>query len=244
MALDGGRPARVQALGPGLVFQRVTKTFMLGAEPVHAVADVSLTVRPGEIVAVHGPSGSGKSTLLGLAASWLVPDSGSVYFDGTEVSALEGDALIDFRRENVGYVPQRFDLMPGVPALENAAVPLLGTGARLRAARRRASPLLKRLGLEKRLKHTPDRLSGGERQRIAIARALITDPTLLLADEPTSNLDSKRGAEVLHFMAETTRERGASMLLVTHDPAAAEIADRVEKLTDGRLLPAKPQSSR
>jgi putative ABC transport system ATP-binding protein len=193
---------------------------------------------------VYGPSGSGKSTLVALAASWLTPDSGSVFFDGTEISTLEGNALIDFRRANLGYIPQRFDLMPGVPALDNAAVPLLGAGARLRAARRRASPLLEQLGLQKRLEHTPDRLSGGERQRVAIARALITEPKLLLADEPTSNLDSRRGTEVLRLMADTARARGISMLLATHDPAAAEIADRVEQLTDGRLLAAELRATR
>lgn len=222
----------------GLVFDDVTKGFMVGGETIPAAVDVSLSVERGELVALYGPSGSGKSTLLMLAAGWLAPDHGSIRFDGAEVSTLDDGALTTFRRENVGYIAQCVELMPGVPALENAGVPLLGTGSRLREARERALPLLKRLGLEHRVTHTPDRLSGGERQRVAIARALISEPNLLLADEPTSSLDSQRGQDVLEFLAEAVRVREMSMLLVTHDPAAAAIADRVLTLTDGRISSA------
>jgi len=224
----------------GLELRDVIKHYAAADEVVRAVDGVTLTVAPGEFVALQGPSGSGKSTLLLLAAGLLAPDAGSVRFDGREVVPLaRGDAR--YQRRQVGFVSQSFELMPGVPAVENAAVKLLADGVPLERARRAAIPWLERVGLGHRLDHTPDRLSGGERQRVAIARALANEPALLLADEPTGNLDSRRGAEVVELLASVGRERGAAVLLVTHDPQAAAFADRVLRMRDGRLEAEDPR---
>jgi putative ABC transport system ATP-binding protein len=223
----------------GLELRDVVKHYPAAGEVVRAVDGVTLTVAPGELVAIHGPSGSGKSTLLLLAAGLLVPDAGTIAFEGRDVELLsEGSA--DYQRRDVGFISQSFDLLPGVPAVENAAVKLLADRVPLDRARRAAIPWLERVGLGRRLDHTPDRLSGGERQRVAIARALVNEPGLILADEPTGNLDSRRGAEMLALLAAIGRERGASVLLVTHDPQAAAFADRVVTLRDGKLLAGEP----
>ena len=218
----------------------VVKHYPGAGEVVRAVDGVSLTVAPGEVVAVYGPSGSGKSTLLLLAAGLLRPDAGAVRFGGREVGALSDSEAAAYQRRDVGFVPQSFSLMPGVPAVENAAVKLLADRMPLGEARRRVIPWLERFGLGERLDHTPDRLSGGERQRVAIVRALVNEPGVILADEPTGNLDSRRGHDVLGLLAAFGRERGRAVLLVTHDPHAATFADRVHTLRDGRLLTQAP----
>jgi putative ABC transport system ATP-binding protein len=197
---------------------------------------VSLAVRPGEIVALHGPSGSGKSTLLMLAAGMAEPDSGTVRFEGQDLAKLSAGEAADFQRQKIGFVYQSFHLMAGVPAVENAAIKLLADRVALGKARKAAIPWLERVGLGDRLNHTPDQLSGGERQRVAIARALINRPQLILADEPTGSLDSQRGGEILALLADIAREQRVAILLVTHDPQAAAIADRVFTLRDGKLL--------
>ena len=203
---------------------------------IRAVDGVSLAVDPGEIVALHGPSGSGKSTLLMLAAALLAPDAGAVRFEGRDLGTLSAGEAADYQRRRIGFVYQSFHLMAGVPAVENAAIKLLADHVPLRLARRAATEWLERVGLGARLNHTPDKLSGGERQRVAIARALVNEPRLILADEPTGSLDTKRGGEVLQLLADVAREQQAGVLLVTHDPQAAAIADRVCTLRDGRLL--------
>jgi ABC-type lipoprotein export system ATPase subunit len=208
-----------------------------GGEVVHAVDGVSLALRAGEIVALHGPSGSGKTTLLMLAAALMAPDAGSVRFDGRDLATLSAGDAANYQRRDVGFVYQSFHLMSGVPAVENAAIKLLAERIPLKQARRASLPWLERVGLAARLSHTPDQLSGGERQRVAIARALINEPRLILADEPTGSLDTQRGREILDLLADLCHHRGASMLLVTHDPQAAAIADRVCTLRDGKLLP-------
>ncbi len=207
-------------------------------EEVRAVEGVSMSIQRGELVALYGPSGSGKSTLLMLIAALLRPDSGQVLVDGREVSALSEDDGARYRLHELGYVDQSLDLLPGARVIENAAVKLWLTDAR--RAEQRVKPLLERLGLGQRLRHRPHQLSMGERQRVMIARALSTDPKLLLADEPTGNLDTHRGREVLTLLRELCHERQMAILLVTHDPQAAGFADRVHMLRDGRLLDYEP----
>jgi len=226
----------------GLELREVVKHFASGEETVRAVDGVTLTVAPGEVVALYGPSGSGKTTLLLLAAGLLAPSAGSVRFDGRDLARLSQQEAAEYQRRDVGFISQSFDLLPGVPALDNAAVKLLADRVPLAAARREATPWLERVGLGRRLHQLPAHLSGGERQRVAIARALANAPRLVLADEPTGNLDTERGAEVLALLLHVSRERGAMVVLVTHDPLAAEVADRVLTLRDGRIGagPAQP----
>lgn len=197
-----------------------------------------MRVRPGEMVALCGPSGSGKSTLLLLAAGLVTPDGGTVEFGDTDVAGLSATEAAEYQRRVVGLVSQTIDLFPGVPAVENAAIKLLADRVPLRQARRAAVPWLERVGLGNRLDHTPDRLSGGERARVALARALVNEPRLVLADEPTANLDTRRGLQIVELLASVAHEHKAAVLLVTHDPQAAALADRVETLRDGKLTPA------
>jgi putative ABC transport system ATP-binding protein len=224
-----------------LELREVVKRFPVGdAEPVRAVDGVSLSVADGELVALYGPSGSGKSTLLLLAAAVMRPDSGVVLLDQELVSAFSPTEAAEYRMNTVGFVRQSLDLIPGASALDNAAIKLLGRRAAVREAHRQLAPLLDRLGLGDRLKHRAEDLSMGERQRVMIARALSTEPRLVLADEPTGSLDSERGQEVLALLSELCRERGITVLLVTHDPRAAAFADRVLTLRDGVLEDAAP----
>jgi putative ABC transport system ATP-binding protein len=210
------------------------------AEPVSALDGVSLAIVPGEFVALYGPSGSGKTTLLMIVAAVLRPDGGTVSVAGREVCALSAREGAAYRMRELGFVRQSLDLMPGVSALDNAALKLLGRNASVREAQRRVAPLLERLGLGERLKHRTEQLSMGERQRVMIARALSTEPRLVLADEPTGSLDTERGREVLALLSELCKERDVAVLLVTHDPQAAAFADRVHALRDGRLVDHAP----
>ena len=219
-----------------LELRDVAKHFDSGAETIRAVDGVSLTLAEGEFVALYGPSGSGKTTLLLLAAALTAPDSGTVLFDEVDLATLGERERAMYRRRDVGFVFQAFHLMPHTPALDNATLKLTGAGMGLREARRRALPWLERVGLSDRVHHTPEQLSMGERQRVAIARALVNEPRLLLADEPTGNLDSRRSREVLALLAEVCHERGIPGLLVTHDPEATQHVDRVYSLRDGQLL--------
>ena len=223
-----------------LELRELVKHYPVGdGEPVRAVDGVSLEVASGELVALYGPSGSGKTTLLMLIAALLAPDSGAVIVDGREISALPDHDRACYRLRELGYIDQAFDLLPGGNVAQNAAMKLWLTGD-ARRAERMVTPLLERLGLGERLRHRPDELSMGERQRVIIARALSTEPKLVLADEPTGNLDSLRGREVLELLSEICRERGAAVLLVTHDPQATVFADRVHALRDGRLSGYEP----
>jgi putative ABC transport system ATP-binding protein len=217
-----------------LELRGVSKRYTGAGETVEAVDNVSLAVTPGEFVALYGPSGSGKTTLLLLAAAIMQPDAGSVLFDGREVSGLSASESARYRREQTGVVFQAFHLT-GASALDNAAVKLLALGMTLSEAQTAARPWLERVGLGERLDHTPAELSMGERQRVAIARALANSPRLLLADEPTGNLDSKRSREILELLAGICREWKIPVLLVTHDPQATSFVDRVCTLRDGKL---------
>ncbi len=219
----------------GLELSGLSKAYGSGAQRVIALDGVSLTVAPGEFVALCGPSGSGKTTLLLLAAGLADADSGRVLFDGRDVGGLSDREAAAFRLRDVGFVFQSFHLQPHTSALDNATIKLTGAGQTLREARRRALPWLERVGLGARASHTAQQLSMGERQRVAIARALANEPRLLLADEPTGNLDSARSAEILALMREVCHEHGIPGVLVTHDPEAARHVDRIHTLRDGRL---------
>ncbi len=225
-----------------LELRDLVKHYRLGEEePVRAVDGVSLSVSAGELVALYGPSGSGKTTLLMLIAALLRPDSGSVWVAERELSALSEEESAQYRLRDLGFVRQTLHLIPGVSALDNAALKLLGTDLTPRQARRRVSPLLEQLGLGERMRHSPEQLSMGERQRVMIARALSTEPKLVLADEPTGSLDSRRSREVLELFTGICRERHLAVVLVTHDPQAAGYADSVHALRDGRLVNHEPE---
>ncbi|HLM86655.1 MAG TPA: ABC transporter ATP-binding protein [Solirubrobacteraceae bacterium] len=210
-----------------------------GGELVRAVDGVSMRVAPGETVALYGPSGSGKTTLLLMVAMLLEPTAGAVLIGGRDVAELSEREASHFRLSQLGFIRQSFDLLPGVSALDNATLKLLKT-RRWREARREVAPLLEQLGLGERLSHRSETLSMGERQRVMIARALSTKPRLVLADEPTGSLDSRRGREVLELLRELCRERDVASVIVSHDPMAADYADRVLVLADGRLSDHEP----
>lgn len=205
-------------------------------ETIRAVDGVSLSVAAGELVAIYGPSGSGKSTLLFLAAGIARPDAGSVLFDACDLATLSRRAAARHRRRELGFVFESSRLVPGLTAIDNAALKLMAEGANRADARRRVAPLLERLGVVRRAEHRATQLSRGERHRVALARALSNEPRLVLADEPTGSLDTQRSGEVLALLAEICRERGVGVMLATHDPAGADVADRVHRLRDGRLV--------
>jgi putative ABC transport system ATP-binding protein len=207
------------------------KTYATVERAIPVLSDLTLQVRRGEFVAVTGPSGSGKTTLLSLLGALDVPDSGEIWLEGVPVHRLRGTAAADFRRQKVGFVFQLFYLLPTLTALENVMAPLLPYRRSLDFdLRARARELLERLGLGERLNHPPARLSGGEQQRVAIARALINRPAVLLADEPTGNLDLESGAQVLALLCELQRSGEQTLILATHDPAIAAQADRILRL--------------
>lgn len=208
-------------------------------EIVRAVDDVSLSVAAGELVTLYGPSGSGKTTLLLLIAGLLRPDRGAVLVDGREISSLTDAGRAHYRLHELGFVDQSFDLLPGASVLENASMKLWLI-ERPREAECHVEPLLVRLGLGERLRNRPDQLSMGERQRVMIARALSTRPRVVLADEPTGNLDTHRSREVLTLLRDVCRENGAAVVLATHDPQAVSFADRVCVLHDGRIADDVP----
>ncbi len=218
-----------------LELRQVVKRYRSGGEDVRAVDGVSLRVDAGEMLALQGPSGSGKSTLLLLAAAALRADTGLVSYDGMDLAALSEQQTAQYRLAEIGLISQNTHLMARVPAIENAATKLLLGGVTVHDARRQALVWLATVGMAERAGRTPQELSGGERQRVAIARALAGEPKLILADEPTANLDSERSAQIVALLAELAHEHGKTVVLVTHDPEAASSADRVLALRDGRL---------
>jgi putative ABC transport system ATP-binding protein len=216
----------------------VSKTVQSGGTPLTILHPLDLTVPAGQCLAIIGPSGSGKSTLLGLIAGLDSPSGGQILIDGTEITALDEDSLARLRGEKIGFVFQFFHLVPSLTALENILVPMEIAGRR--DARRRAQSLLDEVGLHDRGHHYPSQLSGGEQQRIAIARALANDPPLILADEPTGNLDTTNGRLILDLLQQVRRARRATLVLVTHDPSVAAIADARLTLRDGRPVENRP----
>jgi putative ABC transport system ATP-binding protein len=203
---------------------------------VQALFNLSLTVEQGERVAVMGPSGSGKTTLLNLICGLDQPTSGSIKLEGIELAALDDDRRTRVRREKLGMIFQTFNLLPTLTAIENASLPLRLQGLRCREAEARAAAMLERVGLKERAHHRPDELSGGERQRVAIARALVFRPPILLGDEPTGNLDSATGEDILRLLDDLHREFNTTVLLVTHNDLAAAFCDRILTLRDGRFI--------
>jgi putative ABC transport system ATP-binding protein len=215
--------------------RQLTKVYRLGRVDVPALRGVDIDVESGEYVAIMGPSGSGKSTLMHILGCLDSASAGSYLLDGTDVSTLRGRALARVRNQKVGFVFQTFNLMPRLTIQENVALPLQYRGGFSRRERRgRARALLERLGLGHRVKHRPEELSGGERQRVAVARALVGEPAILLIDEPTGNLDSKSGAEVLQTFREV-HAAGNTIVLVTHDPNVAAEANRLIRIADGKV---------
>ena len=218
-----------------LVAENVCRTYTSGETAVHAVAGVSLTIEEGDFVALVGPSGCGKSTLLHLCGAMDRPTSGTVRLEAASLETIGDDELTRIRRERVGFVFQFFNLLPTLTLLENVELPLLLAGHRASAAEPAARTLLERVGLGPRLRHYPQQLSGGELQRGAMARALIHKPALLVADEPTGNLDSENGRQVVELLTELNRETGVTMLLATHAPDVAAAAHRIIRMRDGRI---------
>jgi putative ABC transport system ATP-binding protein len=211
----------------------VSKTVPSGAGTLTILHPLDLVIPDRQVIAVTGPSGSGKSTLLGLVAGLDAPSTGRILIDGTDITALGEDALARLRGERIGVVFQFFHLLPSLSALENVRVPIEIAGARDAAGRARA--LLDEVGLSDRGHHYPSQLSGGEQQRVAIARALANNPSLVLADEPTGNLDSSTGHQVIELLLNVNRSRGTTLVLVTHDPELASVADATIALRDGRV---------
>ena len=212
----------------------VSKTVMSGAEPLTILHPLRLSVSRGQFLAILGPSGSGKSTLLGLIAGLDAPTSGQVVIDGVDITRLGEDALARLRGEKIGFVFQFFHLIPSLTAYENVAVPMEIAGAP--DPRTRAERLLEEVGLTGRAHHYPSQLSGGEQQRVAIARALANDPPIVLADEPTGNLDSTNGRHIMELLRDIHRTRGTTVVLVTHDAELAALADLRLVLRDGRVV--------
>jgi putative ABC transport system ATP-binding protein len=217
----------------------LTRTFEVGETTVQALRGVNLEVPHGQFVALVGPSGSGKSTFLNLVGGLDRPTEGELWVDGVELSASKEKALTEHRRRCVGFVFQSFNLLPRLTALENVALPLMFVGVPERERQDRARDLLVRVGLEDRLAHQPTQLSGGEQQRVAIARALVTRPAIILADEPTGNVDSATGREIMGLLRRLNRDQGVTLLLVTHDTEAASFADVVVNLRDGQIAPSR-----
>jgi putative ABC transport system ATP-binding protein len=214
--------------------RNVSKTVASGGHPLTILHPLELTIDRGRFVAIVGPSGSGKSTLLGLIAGLDAPTTGAVVIDGVDITRLDEDALAKLRGEKIGFVFQFFHLIPSLTAYENVAVPMEIAGAA--GAGRRATELLGEIGLTDRAHHYPSQLSGGEQQRVALARALANDPPILLADEPTGNLDSGNGRHIMALLHEVHRARGATLILVTHDTELAAMADERLVLRDGRVV--------
>jgi putative ABC transport system ATP-binding protein len=229
-----GIPPIIEAVG-------LTKTFGRGHAEVRAVDDVSLTIARGELVLVMGPSGSGKTTLLSMLGGLLRPSDGSVAVDGVDTTQLDEAGLARLRARKIGFIFQSFNLLEALNVEDNILFPAhLAPGGRA-AARGRADQLITTLGLDHRRRALPDTLSGGEQQRVAIGRALINRPLLILADEPTGNLDSEKGQEVLMILHDIARDEGCSVLIVTHDPRVEDIADRILWLEDGSLRDRKSE---
>jgi putative ABC transport system ATP-binding protein len=213
----------------------ICREYVVGGETVHALDQVDLRVATGEYVSIMGPSGSGKSTLLNVLGLLDRPTAGTYRLQGEDVSHLDDNSLAEHRQRHIGFIFQFFHLIPRLTALENVELPLVLAGAAPRARRERAAAVLESVGLKARLHHRPDQLSGGERQRVAIGRAIIMQPSYLLADEPTGNLDTRSGGEIMQILEQLNRD-GIAVLIVTHDPAIGDRARRHLKLRDGKIV--------
>ncbi len=238
---DGKGNSESTPAGPPPIIEMtgLRKVYDTGAVKVEALAGIDLVVRPREFVAIVGPSGSGKSTLLNIVGCLDVPSEGSYRLDGEEVAELDGDELADIRNRKVGFVFQSFNLLPQITAYENVEMPLLFKGAGSRERKERVEWLFEQVGLSDRMQHKPTELSGGQMQRVAIARALACEPALILADEPTGNLDTSSGKDILHLF-EQLAEKGHTLVLITHDHALARRTRRIVRIQDGRIVEDAP----
>lgn len=223
---------------PIVMAEGLSKTYWLGGSPIHAIKNVNLVINRGEFTSVIGPSGSGKTTLLNLIGALDKPTGGKVYLDGDDLTKIPESRLHKIRREKIGFVFQHFYLVPTLTALENILLPVSPLG-KTELYEKRAKRLLKEVGLGDRLKHKPNQLSGGEQQRVAICRALVNEPELLLCDEVTAELDSKTGEMIVNLLKSLNRKEGITMIVVTHDPDIAKIARRVITIADGEIVEDK-----
>ena len=228
--------AEQNGAGPVVSLRGITKFYQMGDIEVRALRGVDLDISAGEMIAIMGPSGSGKSTLMNIMGCLDVPSEGWYEIDGHDVSRLKDDQLADIRNHKIGFVFQSFNLLPRTTALENVELPLVYRGVSARDRFRRAAHALAQVGLADRVHHTPAQLSGGQQQRVAIARALVTSPPLLLADEPTGNLDTRTSHEVLALLQQLSEESGITVMIVTHEADIAACARRVITVRDGRIF--------
>ena len=220
---------------PVVELRNVWKIYKLGKHMVYALRGLDLKIFKGEFVAVQGPSGSGKSTTMNLIGCLDIPTKGHIYLDGQDIAQLSESNLATIRGSKIGFVFQTFNLIPNLTALQNVELPSIFYGTPESERRKRAEKLLKIMGLEERARHKPGELSGGEQQRVAIARALSVEPEVILADEPTGNLDSKTGAQIMRLLCDLNKRLGKTIVLVTHDDAVARHADRIAFLKDGKI---------
>ncbi len=215
--------------------RNLTKTYLMGDVQVHALRGLSISIKKGEVIAIMGPSGSGKSTLMNILGCLDRPTAGTYHLNGQNVADLEGNSLAEIRNREVGFVFQSYNLLSKSTALANTMLPLRYRRNGHELPQQKAEELLVRVGLGDRIKHKPFELSGGQQQRVAIARALVNDPAIILADEPTGNLDSKSGEEIMDLLLDLNQERKVTLILVTHDPKVAAHAERIVRLLDGRV---------
>ena len=219
-----------------LVLRNLTKKYFLGRQEILAVDNVSFNINSGECIAVMGPSGSGKTTLLSLIGALSRPDQGKILIEGIDITNLTENQRADIRRDKIGFIFQLFNLIPTLTAVENVEIPMIAKKVDKKKRRKRALQLLKLVNLEDRVHHLPDQLSGGEMQRVAIARALANDPLIILADEPTGNLDSKTGLEIIELLISLVKEKKGVLIVATHDPVISRKLERVIRLRDGRIV--------
>jgi putative ABC transport system ATP-binding protein len=215
--------------------KELTKVYTMGEVEVHALRGLSTQIREGEVVSIMGPSGSGKSTLMNILGCLDLPTAGEYYLAGEEVSQLSDDQLANIRNRKVGFIFQSFNLLSRQTALSNVELPLRYSDSNGTNRRQKAMEALETVGLGDRIHHRPNELSGGQQQRVAIARALVNDPSIIMADEPTGNLDTKTGDEIMELLLKLNKEKGTTLIIVTHDPEIAERTDRVITIRDGRL---------
>ena len=219
-------------MDPIISVKELRKTYIMGVEEIHALKNVSVDIRKNEYVALMGPSGSGKSTLMNLLGCLDTPSSGNYFLNNIDVSEMTDGELAEVRNKEIGFVFQTFNLLPRLSSLDNVALPLVYAGLGKKARKEKAAKALNAVGLGDRMDHRPNELSGGQRQRVAIARALVNDPAIILADEPTGNLDTKTSIEIMEIL-ERLHEQGNTIILVTHEPDIAEHAHRIIRLRDG-----------
>ncbi|MBW3018568.1 ABC transporter ATP-binding protein [Candidatus Woesearchaeota archaeon] len=221
---------------PVIHLKNVWKTYQMGTVQVHALRGLDLEVYENEFLAIQGPSGSGKSTCMNLVGCLDIPTKGTIYLDGHDISKMSESDLAQIRGRKIGFIFQKFNLIDTLTAKENVMLPLIFQGVSIEKRAKIAEKLLAQFGLADRMHHKPSELSGGQQQRVAIARALVVDAPVILADEPTGNLDSKAGNEVLAFLKELNRKKGKTVVIVTHDDHLAKQADRIEYLKDGQII--------